>query len=198
MQDVFIHHTAIVESDSVGAGSRIWAYAHVLAGARMGKNCNIGDHCFVESGACIGDNVTVKNYVSLWEGVTLADDVFVGPMVCFTNDNQPRSPRMPEAQAHYEDKENWLARTVVEQGVSIGANATVLPGVRLGRYCVVGAGSVVTRNVEPHNVVLGTPARRVGYTCRCGQARSATADVQCTKCDTHLDATTITYQHAEN
>lgn len=189
MEDVFVHPTAIVESDDIGAGTRIWAFAHVLAGARLGKNCNIGDHCFVESGANIGDNVTVKNYVSVWEGVTLEDDVFVGPMVCFTNDAQPRSPRMPEAQARYANKESWLSETTVGRGAAIGANATVLPGLRLGSYCVVGAAAVVTRDVAPHSVVLGTPARCVGYTCRCGQTRAPTPDLHCTKCDTHLDQT---------
>ena len=197
MKDAFVHPTAIVETEQIGAGSRVWAYAHVLAGARVGRDCNIGDHCFVESGAIVGDNVTVKNGVAIWEGITLADDVFVGPFVCFTNDRQPRSPRMPEARARYADKENWLAETVVMQGASIGANATILPGLRLGRYCVVGAGAIVTRDVAQHSIVVGTPARCVGYTCRCGEVRSAAADVECTKCDTHLDPTTTTYQQAE-
>ncbi|MCA9103618.1 MAG: acyltransferase [Pirellulales bacterium] len=198
LAEVYVHPAALVESETVGAGTRVWAYAHVLRGATLGRNCNVGDHCFIETGAVVGDNVTVKNGVCIWDGVTLADDVFVGPMVCFTNDRSPRSPRMPEVHGRYEEKSNWLSETHVEQGVAIGANATVLPGIRLGRYCVVGAGAVVTRDVAPHSVVVGSPARQIAFTCRCGRVRSATPQLSCRDCDTHLDETTTQYQHAES
>jgi acetyltransferase-like isoleucine patch superfamily enzyme len=141
----------------------------VLAGARVGSNCNIGDHAFVEHGAVVGNNVTIKNHVCVWEGVTLEDDVFVGPAVIFTNDRRPRSPRMPAVEQRYASKSNWLVPTVVEHGASIGAGAIVLAGVRLGRYCLVAAGATVTRDVKPFTVVCGTPARWASFACRCGE-----------------------------
>ena len=166
---VYIHPTALVESDLVGPGTRIWAFAHVLSGARIGANCNIGDHAFLETGAVIGNNVTLKNHVCVWEAVTIGDDVFVGPYVSLTNDSHPRSPRMPAVKARYEDKDRWLVPTRIENGSTIGANATILAGVTLGRYCMVGAASVVTRDVKPFSLVVGNPARQIGYVCRCGR-----------------------------
>jgi acetyltransferase-like isoleucine patch superfamily enzyme len=181
MSDRFVHPMALVESDDVGAGTRIWAFAHVLRGAQIGTNCNIGDHAFVEGGAVIGSNVTLKNNVCVWMGVTLEDDVFVGPNVAFTNDRHPRSPRMREVAARYESPERWLLPTVVERGASIGANATIVPGLRLGRYSMVAAGAIVTADVPPFALVVGAPARVVGHVCRCGQKllgnyRTATCD----------------------
>ncbi len=173
------HSTALVETDDIGSDTRIWAYAHVLDGARIGSCCNIGDYCFIESGAVIGDNVTLKNHVCVWEGVTLADDVFVGPLVCFTNDLYPRSPRMPHARQRYGCRENWLVPTVVEQGCTIGGNATILAGVRLGAYSFIAAGAIVTADVEPFALVMGCPARQVGRVCRCG-ARLSTMDAATT------------------
>jgi UDP-2-acetamido-3-amino-2,3-dideoxy-glucuronate N-acetyltransferase len=182
MTESYFHPTALVESDDIGRGTRVWAFAHVLRGAQVGRNCNIGDHAFVENGAILGDNVTLKNNVCVWMGITLEDDVFVGPNVAFTNDRQPRSPRMREVGMRYATTEQWLLPTVVERGASIGANATIIPGLRLGRYCMVGAGAVVTGDVPPFALVVGAPARIVGYVCRCGQKlmdsyRTATCDV---------------------
>jgi len=154
----FRHPTALVESDAIGEGTRVWAFAHVLAGAVVGRDCNLGDHCYVEGGAVIGDAVTLKNSVAVWDGVTLERGVFVGPHASFTNDLRPRS-RAP-----------WrLARTLVEEGASIGANATVLCGLTVGAFSMVGAGAVVTRSVPRHALVIGSPARVRGYVCRCGQ-----------------------------
>jgi acetyltransferase-like isoleucine patch superfamily enzyme len=169
MTDNLCHPTALVESVQVGPGTRVWAFAHVMAGARVGRNCNLGDHTFVESGAIVGNNVTVKNNVCIWAGITLEDDVFVGPNVAFTNDRYPRSPRMPQVRERYERFERWLEPTVVERGATIGANATVLPGTRLGRYSMIAAGAVVTADVPPFALMVGSPARRVADVCRCGQ-----------------------------
>ena len=130
------HETAIVESDSIGAGTCIWAYAHVLAGATIGDNVQIGDHTFVEGGSSIGNNVTVKNQVCIWEGISIEDDVFVGPRVTFTNDSNPRSPRMESAKARYSSRDNWLSRTSVRRGASIGAAATICPGIEIGAFAV--------------------------------------------------------------
>jgi acetyltransferase-like isoleucine patch superfamily enzyme len=183
MSNYFVHSAAIVETIQIGAGTRIWACAHVMPGARIGEHCNVGDHAFVEAGAVVGDNVTIKNNVCIWAGITLEDDVFVGPNVAFTNDRFPRSPRMSQVQSRYEAVERWLLPTVVERGASIGANATILPGLRLGRYCMIGAGSVVTSDVEPFALVVGSPARHVADVCRCGQKLEGTANTAiCENC----------------
>lgn len=182
MTERYVHPAALVETDDVGAGTRVWAYAHVMRGARVGDCCNIGDHAFVESGAVVGNNVTLKNNVCVWAGITLEDDVFVGPNATFTNDRYPRSPRMPQAAARYEAPERWLSTTFVEQGVSIGANATIVPGVRIGRYSMIAAAALVTADVAPFSLMVGAPARPVGFVCRCGQKllgnyRTTTCDV---------------------
>jgi UDP-2-acetamido-3-amino-2,3-dideoxy-glucuronate N-acetyltransferase len=165
-------------------GTRIWAFAHVMSGAVVGDNCNIGDHAFIETGACVGNNVTVKNHVCIWEGVTVEDDVFLGPHVVFTNDLYPRSPRMNDATARYEKRENWLEKTVVEQGCSIGANSTILPGLTLGAFSMIAAGSTVTRNVKPHALMMGSPARPVGVVCRCGLKIEYLTETTCRECRT--------------
>ncbi len=149
----FQHATALVESKSVGSGTRIWAFAHVLPGAVIGNDCNICDHVFVENDVIIGQRVTVKSGVQLWDGVRLGDDVFVGPNATFTNDPFPRSRVYRQSPTV----------TVVEQFASIGANATILPGVRIGRNAMVGAGAVVTSDVPANAIVVGNPARISGY-----------------------------------
>lgn len=149
----FVHDKALCESENIGAGTRIWAFAHILPNARIGAGCNICDGVFVENDVIVGDHVTVKCGVQLWDGVTLEDNVFIGPNATFTNDIRPRSKRYPEA----------FLRTTVEAGASIGANATILPGLRIGRNAMVGAGAVVTRSVPPNAIAVGNPARIVGY-----------------------------------
>ena len=168
---VFVHPSALCESADVGPGTRIWAFAHVMAGARVGRDCNIGDHAFVESGAWIGDRVTVKNAVLVWDGVRIEDDAFIGPAVVFTNDRSPRSPRMPvDAVAQrYARRERWLLPTRVAQGASIGAGAVIAPGVTLGAFCMVGAGSLVTRDVPPHRLVSRANPAGAAWVCVCGQ-----------------------------
>ena len=147
--EFFRHPQAIVESERIGAGTRVWAFAHVLQGAVIGRDCNICDHVFIENDVVVGDRVTVKCGVQLWDGVRLEDDVFIGPNATFTNDPFPRSRQHPER----------FARTIVRAGASIGANATLLPGIEIGRAAMVGAGAVVTHDVPPGVVVTGNPAR---------------------------------------
>jgi UDP-2-acetamido-3-amino-2,3-dideoxy-glucuronate N-acetyltransferase len=162
----FIHPAAIVEAKDIGSGTRVWAFTHVLRGARIGAECNIGGHCYVESAARIGDAVTVKNGVSVWDGVTLDDGVFVGPGVVFTNDRRPRSARNPEV-AHRYASDAWLERTVVHRGATLGAGAIILPGLTIGECAFVAAGSLVTKNVPSYGLVRGIPARLSGWVCRC-------------------------------
>ncbi len=149
----FKHPQAIVETKQVGDGTEIWAFAHVLADARIGRDCRICDHTFIENDVEIGDRVTIKCGVQLWDGVTVEDDVFIGPNATFTNDPFPRSKHRPAE----------FARTVVQAGSSIGANATILPGIVIGAGSMVGAGSVVTHNVPSRTKVIGNPAHIVGY-----------------------------------
>jgi UDP-2-acetamido-3-amino-2,3-dideoxy-glucuronate N-acetyltransferase len=159
---VFVHPDGRCESGRVGPGTRIWAFAHVLSGAVIGRDCNICDHAFVEGDAVIGDRVTVKNGVLIWDGVTIGDDVFIGPGVVFTNDLTPR--------AHVKKAGGELTPTTVLRGATIGANSTIVCGVTIGRHAFVGAGSVVTRDVVDHAMVRGNPARQAGWVCSCGLA----------------------------
>ena len=168
MSDSFIHPRALCESPHIGAGTRIWAFAHVLAGARLGDDCNICDGVFIENDVILGDRVTVKCGVQLWDGVRLADDVFVGPNVTFANDKFPRSRAYQE----------HIPETVVDVGASLGANCTILPGLRIGRRAMVGAGGVVTGNVPPFAIVTGNPARIMGYVDRSGRAMPPPAPMQ--------------------
>ena len=146
---IFVHRLALCESDEVGAGTKIWAFAHVMKGAVIGRDCNIGDHAFIEAGARIGDRVTLKNQVMVWDGVDIGDDVFVGPGVSFTNDVYPRSRRLPlpADAADYRAEAGWLVPTRVENGASLGARCVILPGAHIGAYAMVAAGAVVTREV---------------------------------------------------
>ena len=157
----FVHEKALCESSDIGAGTRVWAFAHVMKGAKVGEDCNIGDHAFIESGAVLGNQVTVKNAVLIWDKVTVEDEVFLGPNMVFTNDLNPRVAfkKPPEA----------FLPTRVRRGSSIGANATIVCGVTLGESCFVGAGSTVIRDVPAYALVAGNPARRIGWICACGE-----------------------------
>lgn len=159
----------------IGARTRVWAHAHVMVGAVVGADCNIGEGAFVETGARLGDRVTVKNGVLIWDGVVVEDDVFLGPGVLFTNDLRPRS-RRPSV----------VVPTLVQQGASIGAGAVVVCGTKLGRWCMIAAGAVVTRSVAAHALVAGVPARRVAWVCRC--AATLTDDLCCPDCGTAYQA----------
>jgi acetyltransferase-like isoleucine patch superfamily enzyme len=150
---VFVHPQGINESDTVGSGTRIWAFAHVLPGARIGDDCNICDHVFIENNVVLGDRVTIKCGVQLWDGLRVEDDVFIGPNATFANDPMPRS--MMHLEVH--------PVTLISAGASVGAGATVLPGLTIGRNAMVGAGAVVTRDVPANAIVVGNPARIRGY-----------------------------------
>lgn len=149
----FVHPNALCESNAIGNGTRIWAFAHILQGAKIGADCNICDGVFIEGDVVVGDRTTIKCGVQLWNGVRLADDVFVGPNATFTNDHFPRSKQFPEK----------FLETIVQSGASIGANATILPGITIGSGAMIGAGAVITRSVPPNAIVVGNPARITGY-----------------------------------
>ncbi len=149
----FVHPNALCESDAIGDGTRIWAFAHVLPGAKIGADCNICDGVFIEGDVIVGDRTTIKCGVQLWNGVRLANDVFVGPNATFTNDHFPRSKKYPEK----------FLETTVHSGASIGANATILPGITIGSGAMIGAGAVITRSVPANAIVVGNPARITGY-----------------------------------
>lgn len=160
MSGIYVHPSAIVEEGAeIGEGTRIWHFVHVRKGAKVGKSCNIGKDVYVDSGAEVGDSVKIQNFVSVYRGVKVEDKAFLGPSATLTNDKHPRS-----------FAESWeVVPTVIEEGASIGANATIVCGVRIGRYAMVGAGAVVTRDVPPHGLVYGNPARLKGFVCYCGE-----------------------------
>ena len=136
----YVHPTALVETERMGEGTRVWAFTHISSGVVVGENCNIGSHCYVETGVRIGNCVTIKNGNFIWAGVTIRDGAFVGPQVVLTNDLHPRSPRLAQASPRYSSDE-WLAPTLVEEGASIGGGAVILAGVTLNRFCMVAAGA---------------------------------------------------------
>ena len=151
--DFYKHPQAIVDSEKIGKDTRIWAFVHILRGAQIGCECNICDHVFIENDVIIGDRVTIKSGVQLWDGVNIENDVFVGPNVTFTNDIFPRSKQYPET----------YLRTYIRKGASIGGNATILPGITIGRNAMIGGGAVVTRDVPPNAIAIGNPAFITGY-----------------------------------
>jgi len=153
-----IHDTSDVQSLSIGEGTNVWQFCVILKGARIGVGCNICANVLIENDVVVGDEVTIKSGVQLWDGVTLEDKVFIGPNATFTNDLSPRSK-----------SRTWtLSRTLVKKGASIGANSTIVAGVVIGDYAMIGAGSVVTRSVPPHTLWYGNPARQKGFVTRSG------------------------------
>lgn len=156
------HPTAVIDPGAeIGAGTRIWHFCHLMTGCLIGEGCNLGQNVFVDRQVRVGNRVKVQNNVSLYQGVVLQDDVFVGPSAVFTNVINPRS---------FVERKTEFRKTMVEQGASIGANATIICGVHIGTYALVGAGSVVTRDVQPYALVIGNPARAVGWVSRSGHS----------------------------
>lgn len=160
-QGALIHPKALCESEEVGRNTRVWAFAHVMPGARVGADCNVCDHAFIETGASIGDRVTVKNNVLIWDKVTIEDDVFIGPGVIFTNDLNPR--------AAFKKSPDRFLLTRVGRGATVGAGAVIVSGCEVGPMAFIGAGAVVTSDVPPHALVVGNPARRIAWVCACGE-----------------------------
>lgn len=154
-----VHPNALVETEKIGEGTKIWAFVHILSGASIGKNVNICDQCFIENDVVVGDDVTIKCGVYLWDGMRIENKVFIGPSATFANDQYPRSKNR-----------NFVQESIyLMEGCSIGANATVLPGVTVGKYSMVGAGAVVTKDVPAFALVFGNPAILRGYICICGK-----------------------------
>lgn len=155
----FVHEKAIVETKNIGESTKIWAFCNILKGAKLGKNCNICDGCFIENNVTIGDNVTIKNGVYLWDGIIIEDDVFIGPNATFTNDKYPRSKNKNYSQQ----------QTLLKNGCSIGANATILSGIVVGEGAMIGAGAVVTKDVPDFALVYGNPGRIMGKVNKSGK-----------------------------
>jgi len=154
-----IHPSAIVDTKDIGKNSKIWAFVHILNNVHIGENVNICDHCFIEQNVSIGNNVTIKCGVWIWDGVTIEDNVFIGPNVTFTNDFTPRSKQYP----------NQFLKTTIKKGASIGANSTIIGGIVIEQYAMIGAGSVLTKNVGMQELWYGNPAKHKGFVCKCGE-----------------------------
>lgn len=161
--EIFVHPTAVVdEGAQIGDGTKVWHLSHIRSSARIGGGCNIGRNVYVDANAVIGDRVKVQNNVSVYDGVTIEDEVFVGPCAVFTNDKTPRA-----------QNPNWqITSTLVRKGASIGANATLVCGITVGEYATIAAGSVVTKDVQDHQLVAGNPARHLGWVNRSGEVVS--------------------------
>jgi len=183
----YVHPNALVESTEIGPGTMIWAFAHVMRGAQIGANCKIGDHAFIESGAVLGNHVTVKNGVAVWDRVTVEDNVFLGPNCVLTNDLNPRT--------YIQKGGDSLTPTLIRANATIGANVTVVCGVTIGRYAFIGAGPVALRSVPDLALVVGNPARQIGWMCLSSWTlplpASAPADTQvsCPHCHVRFTVT---------
>jgi len=174
INDVLIHTDALVETSTIGSGTRIWRNAHLMPGAVIGQDCNIGENCYIEGHVKIGSGVTVKNNVAIWDNITIEDDVFVGPAAVFTNDLRPRAFNKKTASD--------LIATRIKTGATIGANATIVCGITINEYAFIGAGSVVTRDVPPYTMVFGNPAVFKGRMCRCSEMLPSSQGVLRCKC----------------
>ncbi len=166
-----IHKLSDVQSKNIGSNTNIWQFCVVLEGAKIGENCNINSHVFIENDVVVGDNVTVKSGVQLWDGLVIQDNVFIGPNVTFTNDYLPRSKVYPK----------YFLKTTIERYASIGANATLIGGITVGSYAMIGAGSVVTKDVGAHELWYGNPAKFHGYVCK--YAHKCDQDLHCSECE---------------
>lgn len=168
----YAHPTAVIdESAEVGEGTRIWHWCHLMKNSKVGKNCNIGENAFIETGVILGNNVKVKNNVALYSGLVCEDNVFIGPNAVFTNVANPRS---------FIERKSEFKKTIIREGATIGANATIVCGNEIGKYVFVGAGSVVTKSIPPYTMVVGNPAKWYAYVCKCGCKLNT--NLVCTSC----------------
>ncbi|MCH8957539.1 N-acetyltransferase [candidate division KSB1 bacterium] len=193
-ESVFIHPKALVETEDIGSGTRIWAFVHISTDTHVGKDCNVCDHVVVQSRVHIGNRVTLKEQVVIGTGSHIEDEAFLAPSVIMPNDRVPRSPRMagvPEIAERYSTPENWLAPGRICRGASIGTGALIMPGVVVGAYAMVAAGTIVTKNVAPHQLLVGNPGQPRGWVCLCGVrlAESKTGMWKCAECGRNFQHT---------
>ena len=172
MSNYFVHESSCIDAGcTIGAGTKIWHFSHIMSGAVIGENCNIGQNVYIDRNVHIGNRCKIQNNVSVYNGIQLEDDVFCGPSCVFTNVYNPRAAV---------ERKNEFLKTLVKQGATIGANATIVCGITLGEYCFIGAGAVVTKNVPPYACVVGNPARPIGWRCACGEKLPKI--LQCARC----------------
>lgn len=175
MSKYFVHEKAWSESKNIGENTKVWAFTHIMPEARIGSGCNIGEHCYIENDVLIGNDVTIKNGISIWDGITIEDKVFLGPNMVFTNDVMPRS----------KNRDYVKVKTLVKKGASIGANATIIGGCTIGQYSMIGAGSVVTKDVMDFSLCYGNPARHKGFICKCGIKLTFIENISVCSCGLH-------------
>lgn len=179
-----IHESAYVEDAEIGEGTKIWHFVHIRKGAKIGKNCNIGKGVYIDTNVKIGNNCKIQNFATIYQGVEIGNDVFIGPHVCFTNDIYPRS---------FIWNEEKLTKTIVKDGASIGANTTIVAGVTIGKYAMIGAGSVVTKDIPDYALAFGNPAKIKGFVCKCGKKavkkmeKKKTVILKCPECGEEIE-----------
>jgi UDP-2-acetamido-3-amino-2,3-dideoxy-glucuronate N-acetyltransferase len=180
MSDWFVHPSSYIDENvTIGEGTKVWHFCHVHSGARIGKRCSLGQNVNVSNNVVIGDGCKIQNNVSIYEGVTLEDHVFCGPSCVFTNDLTPRA-KYPKGREAY-------VKTLVREGATIGANATIVCGITIGRWAMIGSGAVVTKDIKDHALMVGIPARQVGWVCECGSR--VTDDLHCPECQRAYEET---------
>lgn len=182
-KSAFIHEQATVSADAtIGNGTKIWQYCNIMGDVSIGENCNLGQNVYIEAGCKIGNGVKIKNNIAVYSGITIEDDAFIGPNVVFTNVINPRS---------FIERKHEFRPTLVCKGATLGANATIVCGHTIGKYAMVGAGSVVTKDIGAYELVVGNPARKMGYVCKCGERVANPVDnkIHCDKCGETIDIT---------
>lgn len=183
--NIFIHHTAEVSSSAkIGKETKIWNNVQIRERAVIGKNCIIAKNTYIDKNVKIGNNVKIQNSVSVYDGVVIEDGVFVGPNVCFSNDKFPRAIN-PNGTLKKEEKDWKILNTSVKEGASIGTSSVILPDIKIGRFAMVGAGSIVTKDVPDFGLVVGNPAKLIGFVCKCG--KRITKGNKCSTCGVNLD-----------